>query len=1668
MSGARGRVFGPRSWLAMALLFAACTPQSAPGPEVESVRSELSVPFGLVTPTGDPKATALSASDSLTIDDRVVVGTTSALEIAAAFGTSTTAIAAGVQAHANLTSKGPVTLGSSARVFGFVRSGSTVAKQAGAQDGSEFLNAAITPIPTQWTVVFPDTNQGDVSLEPGLTRTLAPGSWGNLTVKSRSKVFLSTGTYFFQSMASTEPDAQILLNKTAGPIFIYVKTGFTLKGPFVSNGGLEGEELVGYVGSTTADIESPLLGTIVAPNATVELRRPSNNAAHRGAVFAKGIHVFSDANVVRVPFSWTFLCAAGDSDHDGVVDCVDGCWNDPKKVAPGICGCGTPDTDTDHDGIPDCIDQCDTDPNNSVRGQCGCAGPTAKLVGTHCTDSPCLTNGVTALTCNGSGVCGNPSTCAPAAGCFERAFGSSYYWFCPGPVSWTQAETNCRAFSNRTLAHINTQMENDFVRGLVTGAWWTGANDQTTSGTWRWATAASNNGDQFWAGSSTGSAFSDRFTHWAGAQPDPTLACATLNQSGDWTAQACTATAGYVCEQPVAFAPRPVPPLDCGKFFPARACGSSGGSGPNGDSPSCVPASSVFTSVDGTPQATAQAYQEITDCNNAGLNGTCTAPGQPGCATACAGAATVPPLNSTCPAFEAEETGFCALMNTDETGCTAGQDCCIFTTTALVSGGTDPVSGPTPQGFDTSASGFTYVDDAFRGTGTAAPNYESGVRVTTGGNPGAALQITLGGIDATTVTNMSGAWQTTFTLTQTALAIVTFDYNLTQTPNYESNEQSRIMLSLNGTPLGRPFDSFVDQVVGDGDGGANVTTGWKTFTRNLGRLAAGTYTLAVGGFNNQKNATNESTTILLDNLLLVTRADSCTGGKICGPAYANNCNPCSSVDPSSGACITDCGQSALRCGQPLTQGTPTGGIANCADQSLFAGQPLCQQIEICSDPGTTGTSDPTTSGTLGSDTPFDPATLGPAAPAPIAQYVPDPPCAGGPPCNAGQSHHWCSYKVDTWNDTVIPANQRPGDPVTPRQTPPADKQGSSGSSLITFTFSPDVAFDMSSNPLPFGVNSYDVNSHASFDASVGFNLGGPVKGTVDIINAALVLHADLCSVTDQPSQLTILEHDFFPTSFKFSTDPAVAKSCNDIVTGFTNVVDRAKKAYRDAMELVKQYNALKAASPQQRFPATFCQDLVGDPPAGFPPGNCATETPAATINRFIQFYRNQVTGDLRSKFDQLAQAATIHQQIPPDGQGGPDPARETQTIFEATFPIGPLPLLLQVEAFAEYGLDANLNFSLTPLGGAGTGNFQQIANITGVAQPYALAGVDLFVGIGFDVNGFSASAGVEGSITLGRVSLDAHASAGFGATVTPDTRDLPPDVQKVAGTAISATKQTLFPPDGPKNYALHVTYDYGMALDIAQVLSGNISARLRIKFFFFSKTWRKVLINFPGFSLPSLPLISGGGNIAAVSGDPFAWGTVQMPLPFVDLPNLDSAEVLTGVQTPFDKSSVEALFYDSLCTCKADNQVCSRSGDCCGRPTSVCFSDPAGTHPDGSPPGSKFCTSCRGTGASCNVTGDCCGNPSAICLNNVCQCVPTGGTCGATANCCGADPNKRFPACEDDPFDGLPGTAICRTCHSDGESCTSVNDCCLQSNSSISCTVPDGGTTGACVYTPIR
>ncbi len=77
-------------------------------------------------------------------------------------------------------------------------------------------------------------------------------------------------------------------------------------------------------------------------------------------------------NPTQLPPGTCSTCAEGDFDGDGVPNGSDGCYTDPNKTAPGICGCNAPDVDSDGDRTYDCADGCPHDPAKTDPGDCGC------------------------------------------------------------------------------------------------------------------------------------------------------------------------------------------------------------------------------------------------------------------------------------------------------------------------------------------------------------------------------------------------------------------------------------------------------------------------------------------------------------------------------------------------------------------------------------------------------------------------------------------------------------------------------------------------------------------------------------------------------------------------------------------------------------------------------------------------------------------------------------------------------------------------------------------------------------------------------------------------------------------------------------------------------------------------------------------------------------------------------------------------------------------------------------------------------------------------------------------------------------------------------------------------------------------------------------------------
>ena len=157
--------------------------------------------------------------------------------------------------------------------------------------------------------------------------------------------------------------------------------------------------------------------------------------------------------------------------------------------------------------------------------------------------------------------------------------------------------------------------------------------------------------------------------------------------------------------------------------------------------------------------------------------------------------------------------------------------------------------------FNSSSNSFSYSDNTFRGT--TQGSYASGSWVSSGGFTGGALRVRVGGENSNTINGMSGGWRRTFTLSAPRTVVLLFRYNLDQGPDYESDEFSQVLASINGTLVGTSPADYIAQVVGNGNGGSSIGTGWRLFQKSLGTLPAGTHTVILGGYNNKKNSSTD-------------------------------------------------------------------------------------------------------------------------------------------------------------------------------------------------------------------------------------------------------------------------------------------------------------------------------------------------------------------------------------------------------------------------------------------------------------------------------------------------------------------------------------------------------------------------------------------------------------------------------------------------------------------------------------------------------------------------------------------------------------------------------------------------------------------------------------------
>ena len=168
--------------------------------------------------------------------------------------------------------------------------------------------------------------------------------------------------------------------------------------------------------------------------------------------------------------------------------------------------------------------------------------------------------------------------------------------------------------------------------------------------------------------------------------------------------------------------------------------------------------------------------------------------------------------------------------------------------------------------FDTGSGDFTYQDDTFYGT--SQPDYASGVYQPDGGYAGGGIQVRLGGEDNLIIHNISGGWIYTFNLAATSKVTISFWYKLTQSPDYDFDENSQALFSLDDVLYGTPPNQYLASLSGNGNGGIFETTGWQYYSIDIGDLSAGDHTIVLGCFNDRKSYSNEWTEVYYDEVLI--------------------------------------------------------------------------------------------------------------------------------------------------------------------------------------------------------------------------------------------------------------------------------------------------------------------------------------------------------------------------------------------------------------------------------------------------------------------------------------------------------------------------------------------------------------------------------------------------------------------------------------------------------------------------------------------------------------------------------------------------------------------------------------------------------------------------------
>lgn len=653
----------------------------------------------------------------------------------------------------------------------------------------------------------------------------------------------------------------------------------------------------------------------------------------------------------------------------------------------------------------------------------------------------------------------------------------------------------------------------------------------------------------------------------------------------------------------------------------------------------------------------------------------------------------------------------------------------------------------------------------------------------------------------------------------------------------------------------------------------------------------------------------------------------CGGGRICAFGKPTDCNTPGLLPEEQ------CKTKQLRCGLPDPEcatepPAPTpgpgdctqGGNCACPAQGNTSGG--CEQVDLCSGPEVTGNRGPTDPSVYDLARPPAPDTSAIQQPTPKLTYtdaVDDPTCDA--PYNADC---WCNLELgvlhrDSFTKAPIPVHQK----VT--------KSAEHGSgSLLKVNFDPNLIFDVNVNSQPFGETRFNALAQASLVSKLTTNLPLIGERTANLIDFHAGVSAERCDISTLGTSFKIFDIDFVDLSGVGSAPFSAAKSSNSVlaqasatctkaVDAYAEGADRAKKALKDAQSLIEKYKALAAGKTFKK--SDFCAAVLSQE-VGVSEATCLNQPIAKTLNQYVGFYNGVKIPALQEAMNKLSEAtASLVSALKSVEQDSTytflDVHRhESQTILSAQFFVGPVPVNISVDVGLKYGIDGQLFYRFTPFSALAMppgSPAAQIAGVGGKLVPAVGATLEIFAGVGFDIPGFAIKAGIAGNITLAQLSANLEAGVGLSVQTFEDKRPIPAPLDTLGGDHI-------FP---PREYKFFFDYFYGASLNLDNVLAGTINAKVKLKAFFFSKTFQKTIVTFNSpFSPIHARLFEGGGQLAGItlpaSANPLnALGTFQQQIPLVLLnllPDTGPDPTTPDSQESFDATTLPSpLHYDAVC-----------------------------------------------------------------------------------------------------------------------------------------------------------